>query len=399
VSTLYIVALRFLDYEGGAVVQGGLKRYVYNIARLAEEQGHEAVVLQKATTPFERPLLERSKVVGVAGNVRASGNYGFNWKVNRLIPPGAPVVYASMELGFPFCRRRAVGIQHGIFWDGEAPWWKRRYFEFQNRWIAERTYRTICVDTNYINFYRTAYVDGPGLRRLLYIPNWADTEHFGQVEPHVHEARDDLLIAFPRRTQLRRGYSLMAVTHAALAKKYPRLRFWYVVGDGWETDRLLTYLNDHGVPAPSDQVRVESLPFERMGEVYRAADITVVPTLFSEGTSLSCIEAMYHGSAIVSTHIGGLGNLVIDGFNGLLIDPAVPDLTDALERLIADHDLRARLGAAAHEVAHCSFTLAAWEAKIRPILEALIEAPDSEIRSVPPAPPVFGPEVRMPNKA
>ena len=77
-----------------------------------------------------------------------------------------------------------------------------------------------------------------------------------------------------------------------------------------------------------------------MPAVYREADITVIPTLYSEGTSLSCLEAMASGNAVIATFIGGLPNLIIDEYNGLLISPEVGDLVDSISRLLEDETLR-----------------------------------------------------------
>jgi len=49
-----------------------------------------------------------------------------------------------------------------------------------------------------------------------------------------------------------------------------------------------------------------------MPEVYARADVVVVPSTAHEGTSLSAIEAIASGKPTIVTHIGGLGNIVID---------------------------------------------------------------------------------------
>jgi glycosyltransferase involved in cell wall biosynthesis len=57
---------------------------------------------------------------------------------------------------------------------------------------------------------------------------------------------------------------------------------------------------------------------------------------------------MAHGRPVVATAVGGLLDAVEDGVTGLLVDPLDPiALRDAVRHLLADGDLRARLGAAA----------------------------------------------------
>ena len=57
---------------------------------------------------------------------------------------------------------------------------------------------------------------------------------------------------------------------------------------------------------------------------------------------------MASGLAIVATPVGAVEDIVTDGKTGLLVPPGDVDaLTVALRRLVADGELRQRLGAAA----------------------------------------------------
>lgn len=78
-----------------------------------------------------------------------------------------------------------------------------------------------------------------------------------------------------------------------------------------------------------------------------AADIYLLPSLF-EGTPLTLIEAMFGGMPIVTTATCGMKDVIVDGKTGLLAPLRNPDaLVAAVERLLADPALRARLGQAA----------------------------------------------------
>ena len=56
---------------------------------------------------------------------------------------------------------------------------------------------------------------------------------------------------------------------------------------------------------------------------------------------------MLAGLPVVATNISGPREQVVDGQTGLLVPPMrVPGLADALRRLVADRDMRIRLGAA-----------------------------------------------------
>jgi glycosyltransferase involved in cell wall biosynthesis len=84
-------------------------------------------------------------------------------------------------------------------------------------------------------------------------------------------------------------------------------------------------------------------------DLLAAADAAVFSSRF-EGSPLSVIECMAAGAAIVATRVGGVPELVEDGVHALLVPPEDADaLAAALERAVAEPELRARLGAAARD--------------------------------------------------
>lgn len=86
-----------------------------------------------------------------------------------------------------------------------------------------------------------------------------------------------------------------------------------------------------------------------LGRLYRRAAVVACPSR-REGFGVVCAEAMAHARPVVATAVGGLRDLVVDGETGLLVPPHDPRaLRAALERLLADRELRRRLGAAGRE--------------------------------------------------
>jgi D-inositol-3-phosphate glycosyltransferase len=84
---------------------------------------------------------------------------------------------------------------------------------------------------------------------------------------------------------------------------------------------------------------------------------------------------MAHGRPVVAGAVGGLLDLVVDGETGLLVEPGdVAELRAALERLLGDSELRARLGAAARRRAREQFS---WER----VTEATLAAYASILRA------------------
>lgn len=91
------------------------------------------------------------------------------------------------------------------------------------------------------------------------------------------------------------------------------------------------------------------LPHEELVVRYGQASVVACPS-HREGFGVVCAEAMAHGRPVVASRVGGLIDLVADGETGILVEPGdVSGLRAALERLLGDAELRARMGAAARE--------------------------------------------------
>src|SRR5205807_1350030 len=89
------------------------------------------------------------------------------------------------------------------------------------------------------------------------------------------------------------------------------------------------------------------VPHRELLRLYGRAAVVACPS-HREGYGVVCAEAMAHGRPVVASAVGGLRDLVVDGETGLLVEPGdVAGLRSALERLLADPALRARLGSAA----------------------------------------------------
>jgi glycosyltransferase involved in cell wall biosynthesis len=109
------------------------------------------------------------------------------------------------------------------------------------------------------------------------------------------------------------------------------------------------------------------LPREELSRLYGQAAVVVFPSR-RDGFPVACAEAMAHGRPVVATAVGGLPDMVVDGETGLLVPPGdARALRAAIDRLLADADLRRRLGAAGRERIA---SLSSWERVIDDTLAA-----------------------------
>lgn len=123
--------------------------------------------------------------------------------------------------------------------------------------------------------------------------------------------------------------------------------------DGWQ---LLCVGRDDGIgPALADQSRAAGLSGNirflgsrtEIPELLNAADISILCS-HEEGLPNAVIEAMSSGTPVVSTEVGGTGEIIEDGVTGALVPPGDSvALSDAILRLAGDGEKRRAIGQAA----------------------------------------------------
>lgn len=83
-------------------------------------------------------------------------------------------------------------------------------------------------------------------------------------------------------------------------------------------------------------------------QVWSRAHIAVLASLGGEGIPMTLMEAAACGRPLVATDVPGCREIVVPNVTGLLVPPANPErLAGALERMVADVELRRRCGLAA----------------------------------------------------
>ena len=174
---------------------------------------------------------------------------------------------------------------------------------------------------------------------------------------------EKIIITYPRRLYAPRGLYMALDAVDTILAKYPNVEFRFI-GKGFEMD--LKKINEK-IAKWGNRVKCYSLAPNKMHEAYEESDITLIPTLFSEGTSLSCLEALSSGNAVIATRIGGLTDLILDEFNGILIEPHSDDLLKALEWMLNNPDKLNYLKKNAQETA-LAFSKEKWKNKWKSIV-------------------------------
>jgi glycosyltransferase involved in cell wall biosynthesis len=194
-----------------------------------------------------------------------------------------------------------------------------------------------------------------GRGRVEVVRNSADLRRLGSPNG---EAREPELVLSVARLVEKKGLEDLIEACRLLRVRGRAVRL-EIVGDGPLRERL-----EHAAAtARIDAVFHGSLPQERVLPLYRRAAVVCLPCVVvstgdRDGLPTSLLEAMALGAPVVSTPVGGIGELVLHEETGLLVperDPAA--LADALERLLADRELAAALAARARDHVEASFSL------------------------------------------
>jgi glycosyltransferase involved in cell wall biosynthesis len=90
---------------------------------------------------------------------------------------------------------------------------------------------------------------------------------------------------------------------------------------------------------------------------FRNAHVFVYPS-YSEGMPMAVIEAMACGLPVVATKVGGLPDLVMDGVNGLLVEPGRPDqMATAFRKICHDSSLLRKMERKSHQIAFEQYSM------------------------------------------
>ncbi len=153
----------------------------------------------------------------------------------------------------------------------------------------------------------------------------------------------------------RKGQDILAKCILNLPDKYSEIFEFYFVGRTLEKEYYKKVVNYIGL---SKNVHmVGEITEEELHKLYDIADVFVC-TSRDETYSITILEAMSHGKAIISTPVGGIPEIIDDGINGILISKENPkELMMRIIELYENKDLRSNLEANAYKRFKDNFTV------------------------------------------
>lgn len=373
---MIIITNLYLDPATGRPFAGGEQRVYTELSQLALKRDWDVWILQEAPEKRNWELPDGLKVIGSPRKRWWGRMPKDRWArglVNQIQPTDVPVTILA---SYPGHLTRLVSrspwlYQHGVNWDGVGKRDRRIETHLHKR-LLKHIGGVICVDTNYANVMATNCHFG-GMQQIYqkirYIPNF-QTMVPKPLPPIGHEG---IRFLFPRNFVTGRGIWLVQEAAASLWKQGARFHLTFCgqkINDPAEDLKFRACFREYEAKGQVDFVQ---RAFMEMPQEYARCHVVLVPTIKSEGTSLSCLEAFGTGRPVIATWIGGLQNLMQDEYNGLFIAPTVSCLEHAMADLIQSHERLEAFRIGALETAN-RFNKERWDRQITEWLKSQEQA-------------------------
>ena len=332
----------FFNYQGTNYYSGGAERYLLDLHDLCKDLNMNLNIYQHGEKQFFRKY-HNINVIGLySKDNKIDYSYYFidrqtkNY-IYQTFNSSALHIYSAFQECYPNHIGPSIGISHGISWDnkmnhysyGKDFFWDNKKIYLEGALFCDKL---VSVDTNTANWFQTVDYD-LGNRKFHVIPNYVDNVEFSPRKNYM-KSNDKIIITYPRRLYEPRGLYIVLNIVEDILKKYKNVKFHFV-GKGFEDD--LKNIEEKIKKYP-DRIKCYSKAPQDMKDVYKYTDISLIPTQYSEGTSLSCLEALSSGNLVIAARIGGLTDLVINGFNGYLIETSSESLKETLIKVLDDFE-------------------------------------------------------------
>ncbi len=208
----------------------------------------------------------------------------------------------------------------------EAPsGWTGRVKQRIERAVYQRADRAIVLSDAFARVLSTQF--GVPRDRIEIVPGGVHVETF--APKHMPEdARKQLgwpdrpTVLSVRRLTRRMGLENLIDAIDTVRETLPDVQLM-IAGKGPIADELKTQIRDRGL-----EDHVHLLGFvsdENLPHAYRAADVSIVPTIALEGFGLITLESMASGTPVLVTPIGGLPEAVRGLSESLILNGSAPD--------------------------------------------------------------------------
>ena len=352
-----IIYGKYLAEDNKTKTIGGVQTYITDLSEVITEMGGKVRIVQFSKEDFQCELSENVSVEGFKINGKKNTERYqklYDAAVHSRGKEQAITIFATDTIIPKKVNGICIAIQHGIFWD--IPRAANRSLVRQVASRAVSAYKivkrltnvnaVVCVDYNFLNWYRTQVNRVVGYASV--IPNYT------RIAPEFQKPEDKVNIIFARRLFDYRGTRVFTEAIKKILDENKNIAVT-IAGSGPDEDWMKQQLDKFENVSFIHYESHESL------DIHKDKHIAVIPTVGSEGTSLSLLEAMSAQCAAVCTDVGGMTNIVLNGYNGLMVSSGdVDQLYAAIKRLVDKPQLRKDIAKNGYETVKQSFSHERW---------------------------------------
>ena len=290
------------------------------------------------------------------------------------LPCGAISFFASRILNFSYY---VIAFGSEIF---DANTLLKRKIKKKLKWLMKLTFKnaTKCFP---ISNYTKIILEENGIKseNLLVIPGGVDLSKFSPDVDYLKIAQkyrlvNKRVILTVARLEEHKGHDLVIKSLPGALEKIPNL-IYLIVGEGSEKQRLKKLVGDLGLQ--NKVIFTGYVPQKNIPEYYMLCDVFVMPSRetrirrhWFEGFGIAYLEANACGKPVIGGASGGIGDAIIHGQTGLLVNPNnIKEISNALQLLLTDKKYATMLGQKGKERVERDFSWKEIARKIKTVME------------------------------
>lgn len=242
---------------------------------------------------------------------------------------------------------------HGHVFHSYFSGYKTKIFQNIERGLAKRSTQIIAISEKQKSELTNEFnIVGP--EKVSVIPLGFNLDRFRtqmaekrrQFRTMYHVSDDELVISIVGRLVPIKNHDMFLYALKNLINNSNQKIRAFIVGDGESRPHIEHLASRLGFDfvTPENNGKTATVTFtswiKKVDMVYAGSDIVALTSL-NEGTPVSLIEAQASGKPVISTNVGGIENVVVEGVTGLLSKVNdVNDFSQKLCSLVANKEMR-----------------------------------------------------------
>lgn len=384
-------------------VLGGLEVYTFELARQMANAGHRVFLIgyahHQGATFKSREIIEGVEIFRLPSKdgFSFSSKIFYFWKVfqklrqinaqfpidlihaNTVVPAGlGGYLFKTFQKKLPL-----VVTSHGY----EVLVRPRNFFfKFLTKLTFKKVDFTIGVSQEVA---QASIRSGANPAKTVNWCNPVDTERFrpdisgDEIRNFYKISDEEKVILSLRRLHPKTGVKYLIESAAEIARECGKIKF-LIVGDGILKDQLIKRVAELGLEEIF--IFAGAISNELVPQYIAASNLAIFPSL-AEATSIACLEVMAGAKPVIASDVGGLPEIIVDGYNGILIafpkeashyedfglaPEIVHNLARAIITLVKDDSKAKKLGQAGLKEVHQNYSWQKYLLKLTEVYEKLV---------------------------